>query len=340
MLLVAGTNYKHSPLGIRERVYFSKKNIQEALLFFKQKKGIEEIVIISTCNRIEIYCSTEEYQVGLKIIEEFISEYYEIPKNIFYSYFYIYADIQALKHLCCVVSGLDSLILGEKQIFGQVKLSFKEAEKNGFIKSFLKEIFLAAFSVATKIHYQTKISQGKVSIGSVAVDFIREEFGSLAGKKILIIGAGEVIKLILKYLKKESSHIIFIANRTYKKAKGLASQIGAEVVKFDRLKYYLSHTDIIITATASPHFIIKKRFVEEIAFHKVFILDLAVPRDVEPGIKDIKYIQLYHLEELKTVINNNIKRKEEEAKKAKALIEREVEIIWGKLIKLAPVPVS
>lgn len=331
MVIVLGTNYKYSPVELRERLSFSKRRLKEALNLLKEREVIKGAVILSTCNRVEIYVSTEEKEKATLEVKDFISQYHEVEKEEFFPYFYRYTDKEAVRHLLSVVCGLDSLILGEIQILGQVKSSFLEAEAVGFVDNFLRDIFYSAFGVVEKIHRETKISKGKVSVGSVAIDFIKEKSGSLKGRCILIIGVGKVTELVLKYLKKEEPHVVFISNRTFEKAKNLASQIGAEVVRFDDLKRFLKEADIIITATASPHFIIKKSTFKEAIRHRILIIDLALPRDVDPQIKEIENVDLFCLEDLESVIKKNIKKKAVEAQRAIAIIDKEAESLWCKI---------
>lgn len=338
--VVVGTNHKYSPIELREKISFSKKRLGDALCFLKEGNVLEGAVILSTCNRVEIYSHVEDLEAGIREIENFIFQYHEINKQSFSSYLYIYEGEEAIRHLFSVACGLDSLILGETQILGQVKFSFLEAENVGFVDGFLREIFYRCFSLARRVHRDAKISDGKVSIGSIAIDFIRERFSSLLGKNILIIGVGKVTELVLKYLKKEEPNVVFISNRTFQKAQELACAIGAKAVKFDELKNYLPRADVIITATGSPHFILKREILQKITNYslsanhfKLLILDLALPRDVDPGVGEMENVDLFGLEDLNTVIEKNMEKKNQEAKKAREIIDKEVERLWVKLIK-------
>jgi glutamyl-tRNA reductase len=237
-----------------------------------------------------------------------------------------------MRHLFSVACGVDSLILGETQILGQIKSSFLEAEEVYFVDKLLGKIFYSAISFAKKIHAETKISEGKVSVGSVAIDFIKERFGSISNKNILIIGVGKVTELVLKYFRKEKPNIVFISNRTFKKAKELAIQIEAKAVRFDDLKQILKIADVIISATASPHFVIKKDDLKKYTNRKLLIIDLALPRDVEPCVEELKNVDLFCLEDLDSVIKKNIDRKTKEAEKIKAIIDIEVERLWSRML--------
>lgn len=344
-LILVGTNHKYSPIELRERISFSKKRINDALNFLKQNRVLKGAVILSTCNRLEIYASTIYPDQAEEEIISFLSRYQEIGKDRISPYLYIYKGKEAARHLFQVTSGLDSQILGEAQILGQVKSLYEEACRAGFTDKILTRIFNSAISFARKIHRSTKVREGKVSIGSVAIDFIKRKVGTLANKNILIIGVGKVTELVLKYLKKEEPNVIFVSNRTFEKAQELAGQIGARAVRFDQLKDYLPQADVVITATASPHFVLKKETVRQTIDykpltinHKLLILDLALPRDVEPQVRKIEGVELFCLEDLDAVIKENLERKKREAEKVKKIIDIEVEKLWNDVTKLEPEP--
>lgn len=326
--LVIGTNHNYSSIGLRERLSFSKKSLEGAFSFLKETKALKEWVILSTCNRVEIYASTDMPDSEISSILDFISMYHEIDKKELLPYLYIYKERDAVRHLFRVAAGLDSLILGELQILGQVKASFYESEKVGFVEDLLREVFYSAASTAKRIHTETNVSRGKVSIGSVAIDFIKEKIGDLVGKTILVIGVGKVTELVLKYLKKEGRGVVFISNRTFEKARDLACKIGARAVRFDNLRESLQKADIVITATRSPHFIIKK---ETLGPRELLIVDLALPRDVDPRVREIGGVELFGLEDLGAVIQKNRDRRKIEAEKAEGIIQEEVERLWQKL---------
>jgi glutamyl-tRNA reductase len=335
--IVIGTNHKHGPLELRERISFSGRKMKDALDFLKERKLLKGAVILSTCNRVEIYASAVSLDEAEKEIKGFISGYHEIARERLDPYLYVYKEKAAARHLFEVVSGLDSQVPGETQIMGQVSAALEQADRIGFADKFLIRIFDSAVSFSKETRKNTKISEGKVSIGSVSMDFIRERFGALKNKKILIIGMGKVTGLILKYLEKEGPNVIFISNRTYEKAKKSAEQIGASAVGFDDLKRHLNEADIVISATASPHFIIRKETLDGIN-NRLFIIDLALPRDVDPGVKELENVRLYSLEDLDGVIKKNIGGKLEEAEKIKKAAEIEVNELWRNIIKSEPEP--
>ena len=237
-----------------------------------------------------------------------------------------------------VSCGLDSLILGETQILAQVKFAFQQAQTLGFVDNLLSEVFNGAFYTAGKIQAQTKIAAGKVSVGSVAIDFIKQRLGSISEKRFLIIGVGKVTESVLQYLSKEDPRVVFVANRSFTRAQELAGRIGAEAVRFDQLGKFLKPADVIISATASPHFVVKKETLKGRIKPELLIIDLALPRDVEPAVSQLEGVELFCLEDLQTVIRKNKQNKLQAATKAKELIDGACSTLWAELGKSEPEP--
>jgi glutamyl-tRNA reductase len=337
-LIVVGTNHKYSPVELREKLSFSKKRLKDALFLLKESRTLSGGVILSTCNRVEIYASASYADSGIEELKSFISGYHEIAGQILSPYLYIYRDRSALAHLMSVASGIDSLVLGETQILGQVESAFLESEREGFLDKPLKETFSSAMSFAKKAHEATGISGGKTSVGSVAIDFIKERVGTLSNKNVLIIGVGKVTELVLKHLKTEGVKVTFVSNRTFDKAKELAHRINAKAVRFDELNKHLKMADIVITATASRHPIIRKETVARPVKRKLLIIDLALPRDVDPAVREIENVDLFGLEDLDTVIKKNIEKKSHKRDRIREIIDIEREILWQRLTRSAQEP--
>ena len=337
-LIMAGTNHNYSPVEFRERIYFSKKSSRTSLDFLKERGVLKGAVILSTCNRVEIYAGSDDEEKAIEEIKNFISRYHEIDISKLSPYFYIYKSKDAARHLFSVACGLDSLLLGETQILEQVKASFLESKNAAFIDESLNGIFDSAISFADSANKDNKIFSDDISIGSIVVSFLKERLGSIRSKNILIIGTGKVIELVVRHLGKERPEVVLIANRTFEKAKALASQIRAMAVRFNELRTFIAKADIIITATRSPHFIIRKEMLEGVAANKILILDLALPRDVDPEVKNINGVELFYLEDLKGVIKENTAGRACEIEKLKILIEIEAEKSWKELTELEPEP--
>ncbi len=337
-IIVIGTNHKFSPLEVRERLAFSKSGRARALLLLKESPVLEGGIILSTCNRVELYASAEDVKAGVEELQRFLSEFHEINKETVFPYLYIYDNKEAIRHLFSVACGLDSLILGETQISGQLKSAFIEAKNAGLTDKHLDTAFSAAMTFAKRIHRETAISFGKASIGSLTIDFIKERLGSLAGKNILIIGGGKVTELVLKYLQDEEPNVIFISNRTFEKAKELASRIGSSAARLDNLPRLVKLADIIISATASPHFIIKKETFEDAISRKLLIIDLAIPRDVDPKVQEIEKVELFNLTDLNLIAQKNLEKKPFETEKIEKMINQEAAFLWQKLTVSEPEP--
>ncbi|MCQ9208102.1 MAG: glutamyl-tRNA reductase, partial [Omnitrophica bacterium] len=300
----------------------------EALLKLRHQDLIWGVIILSTCNRMEIYIHSLNNNSSLEKIERFLINCFQVWKEDIKSYFYMLEDIDAIKHIFRVASGLDSQVLGETQILGQVKSAWSIAKEKGVSGDFLDNIFEKAIEAGKLVRSQTKISQGNVSIGSVAIKMLKDYFRKLQDKLVLIIGAGKISRLMSEYLKEQGAKSIFVSNRTYIKACALASECAGEPINFDRLKEKLKTVDIVISSTASPHLILKRETLEEVMQTRrkpLFILDLAVARDIDPEAKDIDGVSLYDLDSLKYVIEENYNKRKREIGFTEEIIQKELD---------------
>ncbi len=320
-LILFGISHKTAPVEIREKYSITKKNN------FDNK----QYIILSTCNRTEVYTTTcSPQETKNEIIRLLEVEYEDLD------YFYFLKDKDVVVHIFRVASGLDSQIIGETQILGQVKHAYNKAKEFGMNNKYLDDLFKQAIEVGKLVREKTDISKGNISICSVAIKMIKTFFNEMENKKVLIIGTGKIGELVAQYLLKEKMSYIFVANRTYEKAKELAEKINAKAIKFDQLNKELIDADIVVSATASPHLILKKNVVEEIMKFrekKLFIFDLALPRDVDPEIRNLKNVILYDLDDINLVVEENYKRRLKEAEKAEKIVKEEAEKIWQQLEK-------
>ena len=334
-LIAVGTNHKYSPVGIREKLSFSQKGLKKALVSLAGFAGIKAIVILSTCNRVELYASTPDTDTGIETLKAFLSAHHQGSLRI-EPYLYTYIGKEAIRHLFQVSAGLDSQIIGETQILEQVRFAFGEARAVEATDRLLYTIFAHAMRVSLRVRQESGIAKGKVSIASIIAGLIKTRYGCIKNKRILIIGVGKISELITRYIKDEGAKTVFIANRTYAKAWQLARRMGAEVVRFDRLKEKLLDTDIVISATASPHFILKKEDLRDIK-NPLLIIDLAVPRDVDPQVKYIEGISLFGLDDLDFIIENNLQSRRQSMPQALDIINKEVEnLCWSERLELEP----
>ena len=347
-IIVVGTNHKHSPIRIREQLAFRKNKIKGALVNMTSYKDIKAGVILSTCNRVELYATAEDPKRASIILKEFLADYHRKELNTIEPYLYTYIGKEAIRHLFRVASGLDSQITGESQILEQVRYAYQEARAVEATDRLLDTIFDNAIMVSLRVRQETGISEGKISIASTVAQLIKSKCGSIKNKKILIIGVGKISQLLTLHLKEEGARAVFIANRSYEKAFQIARSIGAEVARFDRLKEKLLDTDIIISATASPHLILRKEDILEVLGYRpsaidhrqLLIIDLAVPRDVDPDVKYIKGVSLFCLDDLDFIIEDNLKNRKQSIPQALDIINKEVgNLCLSECLESEPEPV-
>ncbi len=326
-IVLIGTNYKKSPLAIREKLSFSKKALEATYRRFLEENILSSYVILSTCNRVEIYGEVVSSLLGKSYLEKFLSEYLGHNEIDLSNYLYCLENEAAIRHLCRVVSGLDSQILGENQILGQVRDSYFYSKNFWKESGYLDEVFNKAIEIGKRVRKDTRISRGNVSIGTVAIKLLEEKLDSLNGLSILIIGAGKVTQLLVKYLKEEGIRTVLIANKTYEKAVMLARQLNGRAVRFDKLYEELLRADIVISSTSSPHVILKEIGLREtMALRQtpLFILDLAVPRDVEESIRTLPNITLYNIDDLACAVEANLNKREKEIPSVESIIDDEL----------------
>jgi len=342
-LIVLGINHKSAPVEVREQLAFNIKELREAAdQVFSHMSGIDEKVILSTCNRVEIYAHVDNIEDGLASLKRFLYRYNEIPEGTLEKYFYHYALDDAVQHLFEVSASLDSMVIGEPQILGQVKSAYHSARSVRATGKVLNQLFEKAFSVAKKIRTETAIAEKAVSISYAAVEMATRIFGNLEGRVVLLIGAGEMIELAGKHLVNQGVKTILVSNRNYDRAARLATELGGSAVKYDEFQDQLVNADIVISSTGAPHYVIKKEAVELAARHRagnpIFFIDIAVPRDIEPSVNDLQNVFLYDIDDLNSVVNDNLAEREKEAEKARAIIRAEVNsfVSWLDRLEVEP----
>ncbi len=328
-LVLVGVNHKTTPVEIRERLAFTPGKIESSQERLVRYPEIIENIILSTCNRVEIYARVGDSSKGLQLLKEFISDYHNIPVSELEKYFYCYQDEAAVEHLFRVSSSLDSMVLGEAQILGQVKDAYSVARTLDSTGMVLNQLFEKAFNVAKKIREETNVSEGGVSISSAAVELARKIFEDLENHSVMLVGTGEMAELAAKHLISYGVKTVYVASRTYERAVGLAETLNGCALDFDMFKEELYRADIVNTSTAAPTFIITKEIVEK-AIHQrknkpIFFIDIAVPRDIEPEVNDLENVYLYDIDDLQGVVAANLKEREKEAEGAMEIIQNEVE---------------
>lgn len=323
---ILGLNHNTAPLEIRERLYIKEESIPDLLKRIREK-GVAESVIISTCNRTEIYFSGEDKDQMMHKVRRVLSEVFTAPDEWFNRYMYSFSDEEAFRHLFLVASGLDSMVMGEPEILGQVKDAYRLAASVKSTGFFLNKTFHKTFNVAKRIRTETRIGYNPLSISSMAVELARHIFGSLEEKKILVIGAGEMCEIALKYFQKGGLSDILITNRTYQKARKLADEIIGEARPFEKLFDLLAEVDMVLASTGSEKPLIDPASVQAVMKKRknrpIFFIDIAVPRDIDPAVNDMDNVYLYDIDDLKELSQKHLSSRVKESEKAQVIIDDE-----------------
>lgn len=342
-LLVVGLNHKSAPVDIREKLAFSASSVPIALSQFSHRFPSAEVVILSTCNRVEIYVATPDKSVTDEGVYGFLGDYHGMEKSMFVEHWYCYRGVDVVSHLFQVTSSLDSMVLGESQIIAQVKEAYITAKEEECTDKVLNKLFQHALTVAKTIHTDSSIGHGKVSISSVAVEFAKRIFQDFGDKVVFIIGAGEMCELVLKSLCAEGIETVMVTNRSYGKAELLANEYGGDAIKYDLLDDYLPKADIVISSTSAPHYVISPEHIREGVKSRrgnpMFLIDIAVPRDIDPDVGKMNNIYLYNIDDLNSVVCKNVGERENDIEECVSVIDGEVNIFmsWLEEIKIAPV---
>jgi len=315
-LAAIGINHKTAPVQIREKLSFSPGKIIEANRLLKESAFLGECLILSTCNRVEIYAicdGDKDYVTGIK---NFLNRYHGLSLSDYEGRIYVHKNIEAVKHLFGVASGLDSMVVGEMEISGQVKKAYQDARESLSTGKILNRLFEKALNTSKKIRTGTLIGKGAVSVSSVAVRLAGKILGRLDDKTALIIGTGAIGEQLLLYLRKNNVRSILVTNRTLEKAEALAGRFAATAVAFDAFKNRLIDADIVIASTGAPHQIIHNDDIISLMPRRkqkpIFIIDLAVPRDVDQEISKIDNVYLYNIDDLQRIVDENIKFRKSE----------------------------
>ncbi|MFZ5592871.1 MAG: glutamyl-tRNA reductase [Pseudomonadota bacterium] len=338
-LLAVGINHKTAPVDIRERVAFAPDRLPEALHDLQTRSGVNEAAILSTCNRTELVCCAKGGNDDN--IVEWLGNYHHLRSEDVAPYVYLYPEQDAVRHMLRVASGLDSLILGEPQILGQMKTAYATAMQAGTVGTTLGRLFQHTFSVAKQVRTDTAIGSSPVSVAFAAVSLAKQIFGELTGYTVLLIGAGETIELAARHLHENGIGRMIIANRTLEKAHVLASEFNGYAIELGEIPSHLAEADIVISSTASPLPILGKGAVERAIkarkHRPMLMVDIAVPRDIEPEAGDLRDVYLYTVDDLQEIIQEGLKSRQEAAKQAEEIIDVQVAHFMGWLKSLEAV---
>lgn len=328
-LLLLGLNHQTAPVEVRERVAFGGAQQRRAIECFRHRYPETELVLLSTCNRVELYLSRSVH--GHPRAEEligFLAEFHQVPADLFRSVLYEKAERDAVEHLFSVAASLDSMVLGETQILGQVRGAYELAAELGSAGTALHPLFQRALAVGKQVMHETPLAEGRTSVASVAVDYARRIFATFADKSLLCVGAGKMTALVLQSFVTLHPKQIRVCNRDLEKGALLAGRFGGSAVPFDSLPQHLASADIVITSTGAPHPIITKRQVESILrqrrYRPIFLIDLAVPRDVESAAGELENVYLFNLDDLQRVVQTTQAQRGGAVESARQIVTRHV----------------
>ena len=345
-LLVTGISHKRTPMEIRERVYFDESDLRTPVLELKARKEIEEAVLVSTCNRMEVYARTDDFDQAVSSIQEFIGQFHEVPQAILKEHGYAMKTKEAVRHAFRVSSALDSMVVGEPQILGQVKESYRVAQETGSTGIYLNHLFERSFAVAKRVRTETRIGENAVSVSYAAVELARKIFGDLDAQRVMLVGTGEMAELATQHLVQLGARGVVVANRSIERAEVLADRFGGRAVDINHVEAELVVADIVLCSTGAPHAVIHRETVQRVIRRRrnrpMFFIDIAIPRDVEPGVQDIGNVYLYNIDDLEHVVVANIQEREREAARAEVLIDEESAAFlrWMETLEVVPTIVS
>jgi glutamyl-tRNA reductase len=325
-LITLGINHKTAPVELRERLAFTPQTLPEALSSLKKLTNIEEASILSTCNRTELYCVTSDDND--RAIIQWFSKFHGVDEDLIKQHLYLHAHEETIRHAMEVASGLDSMVLGEPQIAGQMKDAYAMAKESGTIGLLLGKLYQRAFAVSKQVRTDTDIGSSPVSVAFAAVSLAKQIFGDLKQTTVLMVGAGETIELAARHLHSQGVSKVIIANRSVERAQKLADEFHGEAISLMHISDHLHRSDIVISSTASPLPIIGKGTVERALKRRkhepIFMVDLAVPRDVEPEVNELDDVYLYSVDDLQSVIEENMESRLQAAEQARDIIDVQV----------------
>jgi len=327
-LLAFGLNHKTAPISIREQLAFTPDRVIPALQELTSMQQVSEAAILSTCNRTELYCRIASNHAHPALID-WLSNHHQLAKEQLQPYLYAYYARHSIRHLYRVACGLDSMILGEPQILGQIKSAYHTAKQAGTLDKTLTRLFHSTFTAAKKVRTDTEIGSSPVSVAFTAVRLAHQIFGNLESQTVLLIGAGETIELVARHFCNHGIENIIIANRSIEKAQHLTQHVSGQAIHLSEMTHHLSKADIVVSSTASQLPILGKGSIESAIRkrkHKpMFLVDLAVPRDIEPEVQQLSDVFLYTIDDLQQVVTDNIKSRQEAAQQAEEIIETQVD---------------
>jgi glutamyl-tRNA reductase len=334
-LLITGVSHKTAPVEVRECLAFAEETLPAALADLKAREGVSEAVILSTCNRVEITVTTDDGADAQGLVASFLAGQKGISPGSIQPHVYRHEGREAIHHLFRVAASLDSMVVGEPQILGQLKAAYAAAKDCGACCGWLEGLLTRAFSVAKRVRSETGIGQMAVSVSYAAVELARKIFGSLNHRTVMIVGAGKMSELAARHLRRSGAAHVFVTNRTHERAVELAKVFQGTPVEYSRFLNMLPEVDILIASSGAPHYILQKEDAQRaIAARRnkpMFLIDIAVPRNIDPAVNDVDNVFLYDIDDLQEVVNANLRERMKEADHAESLVAEEVDRMMARL---------
>jgi glutamyl-tRNA reductase len=334
-LLITGVSHKTAPVEVRERLAFRPENLPAALADLKAREGVSEAVILSTCNRVEITVTTDDRSDPQAIVDSFLNDQKNISADKIAANLYRHEGREAIHHLFRVAASLDSMVVGEPQILGQLKTAYASAKDCGALCGWLDALMTRAFGVAKRVRSETGVGQMAVSVSYAAVELARKIFSSLSNRTIMIVGAGKMSELAARHLRRSGASHVFVTNRTHERAVEMAALFQGTPVEYTRFVSMLPEVDIVITSSGAPHYILHKDEMQRVIAARrnkpMFLIDIAVPRNIEPTVNDVDNVYLYDIDDLQEVVNSNLRERMKEADHAEGMVTEEVDRMMVRL---------
>jgi glutamyl-tRNA reductase len=334
-LLTTGVSHKTAPVEVRECLAFREETLPGALADLRARAGVTEAVILSTCNRVEITLTTEDGADPEAIVSAFLSDHKAVSAESIGPHLYRHEGRDAIHHMFRVASSLDSMVVGEPQILGQLKNAYAAAKECGAVCGWLEGLMTRAFSVAKRVRSETGIGQMAVSVSYAAVELARKIFGSLDNRTVMIAGAGKMSELAARHLRRSGASHVFVTNRTHERAVEMAKLFQGTPVEYSRFTAMLPEVDILIASSGAPHYILHKDEMHRVIAARrnkpMFLIDIAVPRNIEPAVNDLDNVFLYDIDDLQEVVNSNLRERAREADHAEKMVAEEVERMMARL---------
>lgn len=327
-IIAIGINHKTAPVELREKLAFTESQLARSYDFCKGKRELSECVVLTTCNRTEVYAAGRDDEGACRAVMEMLAAIKEIDPDAVTPVLYVHRREKAVEHLFLVTSGLDSMVLGETQILGQVKEAYSKAGTAGLVGSVFHALFRSSVTAAKRVQTETAINQNAASVSYAAVELAKKIFGRLTDRTVLVLGAGKMSELTLRHLYDQGVRSVIVVNRTKERADHLAACFGGVSEYYEKRRDCLIKADIVISSTGAPHFVLEKEEMAQVMRTRrgrpLFLIDIAVPRDIDPQVNALENVYLYDIDDLQAVVSANFREREQEAVKARLILQEEI----------------